>query len=185
MRSRRVSRLRICSASLAVHSRPNTALSGTERFSQCANVGLCGDDAHPYNVFDFTLNRGRDGPKYFLKDYRQVLLADAHGGYNGVVARQRNPARRMLVACETKDPRGGKDRSCNRAEAIEMMGAPYAVEKQAGDLSIAERLDLRRNISEREMKRVVLNRKELLVRWQSTRRSHGCNPGYPDKDLPP
>ena len=35
-----------------------------------------GDDLHPYNVFDFTLNRGRDGPKYFLKDYRQVLLAD-------------------------------------------------------------------------------------------------------------
>ncbi len=45
-----------------------------------------GDDDHPYNVFDFTLNRGRDGPKYFLKDYRQVLLADAYGGYNGVVA---------------------------------------------------------------------------------------------------
>jgi hypothetical protein len=45
-----------------------------------------GDDAHPYNVFDFTLHRGRDGPKYFLKNYRQVLLADAYGGYNGVVA---------------------------------------------------------------------------------------------------
>jgi transposase len=41
-----------------------------------------GDDAHPYNVFHFTLDRGRDGPKYFLKDYRQVLLADAYGGYN-------------------------------------------------------------------------------------------------------
>jgi transposase len=46
-----------------------------------------GDDGYPYNVFDFTLNRGRDGPKYFLKDYRQVLLADAYGGYNGVVGR--------------------------------------------------------------------------------------------------
>ena len=45
-----------------------------------------GDDDHPYNIFDFTLNRGRDGPKYFLKDYNQVLLADAYGGYNGVVA---------------------------------------------------------------------------------------------------
>ena len=47
---------------------------------------MSGDDAHPYNVFDFTLNRGRDGPKYFLKDYNQVLLADGYGGYNGVVA---------------------------------------------------------------------------------------------------
>jgi hypothetical protein len=45
-----------------------------------------GDGDYPYNVFDFTLNRGRDGPNYFLKDFRQVLLADAYGGYNGVVA---------------------------------------------------------------------------------------------------
>jgi transposase len=36
-----------------------------------------GHDRYPYSVFDFPLNRGRDGPKYFLKDYRQVLLADA------------------------------------------------------------------------------------------------------------
>jgi len=45
-----------------------------------------GDQTHPYNVFNFTLDRGRDGPKRFLKDYNQVLLADAYGGYNGVVA---------------------------------------------------------------------------------------------------
>src|SRR3984957_8443972 len=45
-----------------------------------------GDDAHPYNVFHFTLDRGRDGPKYFLRDYQQVLLADGYGGYDGVVA---------------------------------------------------------------------------------------------------
>ena len=37
-----------------------------------------GDEAHPYNVFDFTLNRGREGPKEFLKDYTQILLADAY-----------------------------------------------------------------------------------------------------------
>src|SRR5246127_459753 len=45
-----------------------------------------GDQAHPYNVFDFTLNRGRDGPKYFLPGYQHVLLADGYGGYEGVVA---------------------------------------------------------------------------------------------------
>jgi len=45
-----------------------------------------GDEAHAYNIFDFTLNRGRDGPKYFLGDYQQVLLADGYGGYDGVVA---------------------------------------------------------------------------------------------------
>jgi hypothetical protein len=45
-----------------------------------------GDANYPYNVFDFTLNRDRDGPKHFLQEYRNVLLADAYGGYNGVVA---------------------------------------------------------------------------------------------------
>jgi len=39
-----------------------------------------GDPENPYNVFDFTLNRGRDGPQQFLKEYKQVLLADAYGG---------------------------------------------------------------------------------------------------------
>jgi transposase len=42
-----------------------------------------GDAAYPYNVFHFTLHRGRDGPKYFLKDYEQVLLADAYGDTTG------------------------------------------------------------------------------------------------------
>ena len=52
-----------------------------------ARMWVCvGDEAHPYNVFDFKLSRGRDGPKSFLKDYNQVLLADGYGGYNGVVA---------------------------------------------------------------------------------------------------
>jgi hypothetical protein len=45
-----------------------------------------GDQENPYNVFDFTLRRGREGPKEFLKDYTEILLADAYGGYNGVVA---------------------------------------------------------------------------------------------------
>jgi transposase len=44
------------------------------------------DQENPYNVFDFTLNRGREGPKEFLQDYTEVLPADAYGGYNGVVA---------------------------------------------------------------------------------------------------
>jgi transposase len=41
-----------------------------------------GDRDHPYNVFDFTLNRQRDGPARFLKDYRGYLHADAFSGYD-------------------------------------------------------------------------------------------------------
>src|ERR1035437_8023981 len=39
-----------------------------------------GDQGNPYQVFDFTLDRGRDGPKQFLKQYTEILLDDAYGG---------------------------------------------------------------------------------------------------------
>jgi transposase len=175
-----------------------------------------GDDAHPYNVFDFTLNRGRDGPKYFLRDYNQVLLADGYGGYNGVVAGNGivragcwSHLRRKVIDAEKAAPEIAR-------EAIDMVRALYAVEKQTKDASVEERLRLRlkqsapvlaelrekflawkeqllpkhpmaeainyalsqwqelnvfcsdgavaidNNVSEREMKRVVLNRKNSL-----------------------
>jgi hypothetical protein len=175
-----------------------------------------GDKEHPYNVFDFTLNRGRDGPKYFLRDYNQVLLADAYGGYNGVVAGNAITRagcwahlRRRFIDAEKVAPQIAR-------EAIEMVRLLYAVENQAKDASIEKRLSLRQqqsapvlaqirqklllwkeqllpkhpmaeavnyalsqwtelnvfcsdgavsidnNVSEREMKRVVLNRKNSL-----------------------
>jgi len=175
-----------------------------------------GDAAHPYNVFDFTLHRGRDGPKYFLRDYREVLLADAYGGYNGVVAS--NPmtragcwshARRKFVDAEKVAPEVAQ-------QAVALIGTLFAVERKAKDLCAEECLALRQaqsvpvlaklrqkllvwkeqllpkhpmaeavnytlsqwpelnvfcsdgavpidnNVSEREMKRVVLNRKNSL-----------------------
>ncbi|MGC4048139.1 MAG: IS66 family transposase [Paludibaculum sp.] len=175
-----------------------------------------GDENHAYNVFDFTLNRGRDGPKHFLKDYREVLLADAYGGYNGVVAGNEITRagcwahfRRKVVEAEKAAPEIAR-------AAVEMVRALYAVERQAAELPSAERLKQRQensvpvvtvlrekllgwkeqllpkhpmaeainyalsqwaeltvfcsdgavpldnNISEREMKRVVLNRKNSL-----------------------
>lgn len=175
-----------------------------------------GDQANPYNVFDFTLNRSREGPKEFLKDYTQVLLADAYGGYNGVVAGNAitragcwSHARRKFVEAEKSAPEIAR-------EAVALMDALFAVERQAKDISVSERLELRQkqsvpilaelhrklliwkeqllpkhfmadavnytlgqwaaltvftsdgavpidnNVSEREMKRVVLNRKNSL-----------------------
>jgi len=175
-----------------------------------------GDEANPYNVFDFTLNRGREGPKEFLKDYTEVLLADAYGGYNGVVAGNAitragcwSHARRKFVEAEKTAPEIAR-------EAVDLIGQLFAVEKQDKDVAVAERLALRQtqsvpvlaelrdklltwkeqllpkhpmadavnytlsqweeltvftsdgavpidnNVSEREMKRVVLNRKNSL-----------------------
>ena len=106
-----------------------------------------GDDNYPYNIFDFTLNRGRDGPKYFLKDYRQVLLADAYGGYNGVVAGNEITRagcwahmKRKVIDAEKAAPEIAR-------EAVERVRALYAVERQSKDVSTEERLTMRRQQS--------------------------------------
>ena len=121
-----------------------------------------GDEAGPYNIFDFTLNRGRDGPKHFLKDYREVLLADAYGGYNGVVAGNEITragcwahARRKIVEAEKAAPEIAR-------EAIELLRALYAVEHRGRDLSRAARLELRRA----ETAPVLAELKERLLAWK-------------------
>jgi len=175
-----------------------------------------GDAAHPYNVFDFTLRRSRDGPREFLKHYTGVLLADAYGGYNGVVAGNGltragcwSHARRKVIEAESTAPEIAR-------HVVALLRRLFALEQQAKELSVAERLALRQaqsvpllaelhyqllgwkeqllpkhpmaeavnymlgqwtelnvfcsdgavpidnNVSEREMKRVVLNRKNSL-----------------------
>src|SRR5215469_12708428 len=203
-----------------------------------------GDEGNGYNVFDFTLNRGRDGPKYFLKDYQQVLLADGYGGYDGVVAGNQMTragcwahARRKLIDAEKVAPEIAQ-------QAVALIGALFSVERKAKDGSDEQRLALRQersapvlaklrekllewkqqllpkhpmaeavnytlsqwvelnvfcsdgavpidnNVSEREMKRVVLNRKNslfvgnarggrtaaILASITSTCRRHGVDP---------
>jgi hypothetical protein len=54
-----------------------------------------GDWLHPYVVFDFTLDRTRNGPQDFLKDYQGYLQADAFSGYDCVYT----SGRVLEVAC--------------------------------------------------------------------------------------
>ena len=135
--------------------------------TQSARMWVCvGDEANPYNVFDFTLNRSREGPKEFLKDYTQVLLADGYGGYNGVVAGNAitragcwSHSRRKFVEAEKTAPEIAR-------EAVALMDALFAVERQAKDVSLAERLELRQKQSVpvlAELHRKLLIWKEQLI----------------------
>lgn len=45
-----------------------------------------GDWLHPYAVYDFTIDRTRDGPVDFLSGYKGYLQADAYSGYNCIYA---------------------------------------------------------------------------------------------------
>ncbi len=121
-----------------------------------------GDESGPYNIFDFTLNRGRDGPKYFLKDYQEILLADGYAGYNGVVAGNEITragcwahARRKLVEAEKAAPEIAR-------EAVALVRALYEVERQARELPASERLKLRQGRSAP----VLAGLQEKLVGWK-------------------
>ena len=128
-----------------------------------------GDEANPYNVFDFTLDRGREGPKESLKDYTEVLLADAYGGYNGVVAGNAvrraggwSHARRKFVQAEKTAPEIAR-------EAVDLIGQLFAVEKQAKNVSVAERLALRQTQSVpvlAELRRKLLTWKEQFPKFR-------------------
>lgn len=102
-----------------------------------------GDEDQPYNVFDFTPTRNRDGPKSFLKNFRQTLLADAYGGYDGIVLDQDLPragcwahARRKFVDADPAAP----DLARNLLARIKGL---FDVEERAKGLSHADRLRLR------------------------------------------
>jgi transposase len=111
---------------------------------KCANARMwvyIGDAAQPY---DFTLDRGRDGPSRFLKDYAQILVADGYAGYNGVVVGNAITragcwahARRKIVEAEKSAPEIAK-------QAVERVRSLYAIERQGKDASVEERLKRKR-----------------------------------------
>ena len=108
-----------------------------------------GDEDHRYNVFDFTVSRGRDGPNEFLGDYNGVLLGDAYGGYEGICIEKQITkagcwahARRKFVDCQKLEPA-----VCN--EALALIGRLFAVDRLAKETNqnAAGRLGLRREKS--------------------------------------
>jgi len=123
-----------------------------------------GDDEHPYNVFHFTVSRGRDGPAQFLKDYHGVLQADAYGGYEGICvgggitqAGCWAHARRKFVDTQTLLP-------AVTGPALELIGQLFAIERSAEGLRPPEHLALRQQKSV-----PVLNRlHEQLLAWKAT-----------------
>jgi transposase len=102
-----------------------------------------GDDDHPYNVFEFTVSRARDGPARFLKDFRQTLLADAYGGYDGIVVNQDLAragcwahARRKFIEAEAAGPQVART-------ILRFIQALFDIERRASGLAADERLRLR------------------------------------------
>jgi transposase len=125
-----------------------------------------GDEDHPYNVFDFTPSRSRDGPKTFLKEFRQTLLADAYGGYDGIVLERDLPragcwahARRKIVEAEPAAPEVART-------ILARIKALFEIEERARDFSPEDRLRLREAESRPildALHRLLVAQKEALL----------------------
>jgi transposase len=108
-----------------------------------------GREDHPYNVFDFTESRGRDGPASFLKAFHGHAVVDAYGVHDGVYLGKQDQvfaaccnchARRKFVEARPNDPVAA-------ARAMAMYRGLYDVEDRAAELDDAERLALRQSES--------------------------------------
>jgi transposase len=112
-----------------------------------------GDAAHPFNVFDFTLNRKRDGPQKFLANYQGYLHADAFSGYDGLyLPDPRTAAARIIeVACNAHARRKfyearGTD-ALRSHQALACYRQLYELERQAKGFNDEQRLQMRQELS--------------------------------------
>jgi transposase len=113
-----------------------------------------GDRTHPYNVFDFTVNRKRDGPQKFLADFHGYLHADAFSGYDALYlpSPRADAAPIIEVACNAHarrkfyEARGSDDVRAHQALAYYRQ--LYALERGATDANLDDtgRLRMRQDL---------------------------------------
>jgi transposase len=116
-----------------------------------------GDRTHPYNIFDFTINRKRDGPQTFLENFHGYLHADAFSGYDALYLPPPRPATALgaasaaasivEVACNAHarrkfhEARGTDDLRAHQALAY--YAQLYALERGATDAELDDDARLR------------------------------------------
>jgi transposase len=112
-----------------------------------------GDAAHPYNVFDFTVNHKRDGPQQFLANYRGYLQADAFSGYDRLYLPDPGTAQSRIVevACNAHARRKFYEARASDAvrshQALAYYRQLYELERAAKDFSDSQRPQVRQDLA--------------------------------------
>ena len=148
-----------------------------------------GDEAHPYDIFDYTPSRSRDGPMEFLAGWgkdaagqlvlaARYLQADAFPGYDIVYSGETGDkvievacwahARRKFYDARTSD--AGRS-----AQAIAYIRLLYDVEDQARELKPAERAALRQQLS--------APRLEQFKVWLESQQAEHGGPVFPKSPM--
>ncbi len=145
---------------------PVTVLGGEKGGSHKGRFWVyIGPAEFPYDVYDFTENRKRDGPAEFLANYAGYLQADAFSGYDGIFTG--SDGQIIEVACWAHARRKFYDaRSSSPAEAsliLEMIRRLYDVEDRARPLDD----DVRRGLRQAEAVPILDRLREELDRLSS------------------
>ena len=99
----------------------------------------------PFNVFDFTVSRHRDGPDEMLSEFRGFLMGDCWSGFQKIELRSNSRirraacwahARRKLDECRLNHPR-------HTTVLLALIQQLYDLEERAQSWSVARRLELR------------------------------------------
>jgi transposase len=143
-----------------------TVLGGAEIGSHKGRFWVyIGPAAFPYDVYDFTGNRKRDGPARFLANYVGYLHADAFSGYDGIYTG--SDGQILEVACWAHARRNFFEaRSSSPAEAaliLQMIRRLYDVEDRARPLDD----DARRAMRQAEAVPVLERLRQELDRLSS------------------
>jgi transposase len=143
-----------------------TVLGGDEPGSRKGRFWVyIGPTALPYDVYDFTEDRKREGPSRFLAKYAGYLQADAFSGYDGIYAG--SDGKILEVACWAHARRKFFDaRSSSPAEAsliLQMIRRLYEVEDGARPLDD----DARRVMRQTEAVPILERLREELDRLSS------------------
>lgn len=114
----------------------------------------------PFNVFDFTVSRHRDGPDEMLSDFRGVLMGDCWSGFQKIELRSDSRirraacwahARRKLYECRVNHPR-------HTTVLLALVRQLYDLEERAASWTAARRRELRQG----ESLRVLQQMREYL-----------------------
>jgi hypothetical protein len=126
---------------------------GTPLLSTARLWAYLGDAGHPYNVFDFTVNRRRDGPQQFLANSRGYVRADAFSGYDGLYLPEPRTAQARIieVACNAHARRKSYEARGSDAlrphQALAYYRQLYELGRQAKDFSDEQRLQMRQDLA--------------------------------------
>jgi len=110
----------------------------------------------PFNVFDFTVSRHRDGPDEMLSNFRGYLMGDCWSGFQKIELRsdariQRAAcwvhARRKLDECRVNHPR-------HTTVLLALIQQLYDLETRAGSWTAEQRLQLRQRESQHVLSQI-------------------------------